>query len=114
MASYLSHKLARFSSLVADTAFVPKAPYRLRELAQWMSEIASVDGATEFAHNLEMVRYGTKISTAQNHMKRIKEKCCLKTYDWLSRRGTRHASAAYWVVAEGTRRGQFWKKRNAH
>ena len=87
-----------------------EAPYRLRELAQWMSEVISVDGATEVASkNLQIIRYGTKISTKPDYMKEVERKCCPKTYKWLKSRGTRHASAAYWVVAEGSH-CQFLRK----
>ena len=78
----------------------PKAPYRFREIAQWISAIASVDGATEIARNLEIVRYGAKIRTKENYMEVIQNACESTTYEWLKSRGTRHWSAAYWVVAE--------------
>ena len=83
----------------------PIGPYRLRELAQWISAIASVDGATEIARDLELIRYGAKISTKQSYMDAVEKVCESTTYEWLEPRGTRHRSAAYWVVAEGKARG---------
>ena len=73
--------------------FRPDAPYRFRELAQWMSEIASVDGATEITPDLKIVQYGVKISTAPDYMNEVKRVSDPDTYAWLKPRGTRHGSA---------------------
>ena len=83
--------------------FQPEAPYRFREIARLMSEIASVDGATEImADDLKIVRYGAKIDTAEDYMEEVEAACDPQTYEWLKPLGTRHRSAAYWVVAEGS------------
>ena len=105
----VDEQIRELVGLDGEEGFRPEAPYRFRELAQWISEIASVDGATVVAKDLVIVRYGAKISTQQNYMKAIEQVCDPETYEWLKPRGTRHRSAAYWVVAEGNQcrsRGQ--------
>ena len=93
-------------ALLECNGFKPEAPYRLRDLAQLISEIASVDGATEITRDVEIVRYGAKTLTKKNYMEKVEKACDPETYKWLKPRGTRHRSAAYWVVAEGNPRRQ--------
>ncbi len=99
-------------------SFSPKAPYRFRELAQLMSEIASVDGATVVAPNLDIVRYGAKIARKKPIDKNKMYES--ETREWLIARGTRHGSAAEWVAAkeglfavvvsaDGDANAIFWK-----
>lgn len=78
------------------------APYRLRELAGWVSDVASVDGATELTASLDITMYGAKITAKDEEL--VARICETETYEWLKPRGTRHRSAAQWVVAEGAER----------
>lgn len=97
----IDDRIRELIGLNGVNVFQAEAPYRFRELAQWISEIASVDGATEIGPDLEIVQYGAKISTAPDFMKEVKDVSHPDTYAWLEPRGTRHKSAAFWVVAEG-------------
>ena len=96
----IDERIRELVGLNGVNVFQPEAPYRLRELAQWMSEIASVDGATEITPDLEIVQYGAKISTKRGFMDTVEKVSDPDTYAWLKPRGTRHRSAAFWVVAE--------------
>lgn len=78
--------------------FRVEAPYRLRELAQWMSEIESVDGATEVTPEFEIAVYGAKIATSGDYKERVEDVASAGTRKWLNERGTRR-SAAYWVAS---------------
>lgn len=101
MGDSVDEQIRELVGLDGGEGFRPEAPYRFRELAQGISEIASVDGATVVAKDLAIVRYGAKISTQQNYIEELERVCDGETYEWLKPRGTRHRSAAYWVVAEG-------------
>lgn len=70
--------------------------YRLRMLADWLANYATVDGCVILAPDLSVRAFGAKIVTDS---KGWKKKTAKETLEFLESRGTRHGSAVRWVAS---------------
>ena len=70
--------------------------YRLRMLAGWLANYATVDGCVVLSPELSVRAFGAKIVAGSNEWKK---KTAEPTLRFLETRGTRHGSAARWVAS---------------
>ena len=80
--------------------------YRLRMLADWLANYATVDGCVILSPDLSVRAFGAKIVARPSDRETAIAK---ETADFLKTRGTRHGSAARWVASRRPdgRRGRW-------
>lgn len=83
--------------------------YRLRMVADWLANFASIDGSVVMSRDLRLLLFAAKTEVKQeqeqgNGVGAVKEDPIDDfTRDWLKSHGTRHNSAASWVAADSNR-----------
>lgn len=83
--------------------------YRLRMVADWLANFASIDGSVVMSRDLRLLAFAAKTEVKQeqeqaNGVGAIMEDLIDDfTRDWLKSHGTRHNSAASWVAADSNR-----------
>ena len=80
--------------------------YRLRMVADWLANFATVDGSVILSRDLRLLAFAAKTEVKQKQKRAnsvgaaTKEPIDDLTRDWLKSHGTRHNSAANWVGAD--------------
>lgn len=83
--------------------------YRLRMVADWLANFASIDGSVVMSRDLRLLAFAAKTEVKQeqeqaNSVGTVKEDLIDDfTRNWLKSHGTRHNSAASWVAADSNR-----------